>query len=194
MRHSGLFEQWRIPVATAVAFVGECSGGEFAYHPDGPSQPARQIDPASGSVVMFDADTVFHGVDRVRGDDSGVRSVNRGKKMRLLNKGDRQWALRTNISDPKAEESETHFRYGSDDIRFSASWKAYCFSDESDRQAWESHEDDLNKELIVDSLVAELCERQALASEDHGLSDTELAVVMIETFIQFPEVTLSSRR
>ena len=28
MRHSGLFEQWRIPVATAVAFVGECSGGE----------------------------------------------------------------------------------------------------------------------------------------------------------------------
>ena len=191
MRHSGLFEEWRIPVATAVAFVGGCPGGEFVYYPDGPSQPPRQFDPASGSVVMFDADTVFHGVDRVMGDDSGVRSVKRAKKMRLLNIGDRQWALRTNFSDPKSD-SGSHFTYGSDDIRFSASWKAYCFSDESDRQAWENHEDDLSKDLVVDSLVAELCERQALASEDHGLSDTELALVMIDTFIQFPEVTLNS--
>jgi hypothetical protein len=192
MRHSGLFEQWRIPVATAVAFVGECSGGEFAYYPDGPSLPARQIDPVSGSVVMFDADTIFHGVDRVMGDDSGVRSVNRGKKMRLLNRGDRRWALLTNISDPTAEESGSHFFYGSDELRFSASWKAYCFSDDGDREAWENHRDDLSKELIVETLVAELCERQALASEDHGLSDTELALLMIDTFIQFPEVTLSS--
>ena len=81
---------------------------------------------------------------------------------------------------------------GAKNFGFSASWKAYCFSDEGDREEWENHEDDLSEESIVDSLVAEMCEREALASEDHGLSDTELALVMIDTFIQFPEVTLNS--
>jgi hypothetical protein len=189
MRHSGLFEKWRIPVATAVVFVGACDGGEFAYFADGPLGPATQIDPDSGTCIIFDADTVFHGVDRVMGDDSGVRSVKRGKKMRLVNRGDRQWLLRTNISDPNSHEDEACFEYGSDQLRFSASWKAYCFADQSDRDAWENHEDDLEAGAIMDSLVAELCERGALTSEDHGLSDTDLAFLMIDTFIQFPGVT-----
>lgn len=192
MRHSGLFERWRIPVATAVAFVGECSGGEFAYYPDGPAGEAFRIDPASGSVVMLDADTIFHGVDRVMGDDSAMRSVGRGSKTRLVNNGNRSWSLRIDPGDDEPDETSSLFGYQSDELRFSASWKAYCFEDEAARLAWADHADDLPGEVIMDALLAELCERGALMSTDHGLSDTDLALVMIDTFVQFPEVTLKS--
>lgn len=192
MRHSGLFESWRISVATAVAFVGECAGGEFAYYPEGPSGGAHQIDPASGSVVVLDADTIFHGVDRVMGDDSAVRSVGRDSKTRLVNKGQRHWEYRVGPGEEDPDTPSTSFAYESGDLRFSASWKAYCFADEDERRAWTDHTDDLRKDLILDALVTELCERGALTTEDHGLSDTDLALLMIETFIQFPEVTLSS--
>jgi hypothetical protein len=192
MRHSGLFERWRIPVATAVAFVGECAGGEFAYYPDGAAGEALQIDPASGSVVMLDADTIFHGVDRVEGDDSAVRSVSRGSKTRLVNKGSRQWVLRIGPGDEHKDTESKVFPYQSRDLRFSASWKAYCFADEDQRLEWLNHIDDLRGEVIMDVLVTELCERGVLTGKDHGLSDTDLAYLMIDTFIQFPEVTLSS--
>ena len=36
MHHSGLFDAWRMPIATAVGWFNDCRGGEFAYYPDGP--------------------------------------------------------------------------------------------------------------------------------------------------------------
>src|SRR5690349_19844814 len=35
MHHSGLFEPWRMPIATGVSWFHDCSGGEFAFYPDG---------------------------------------------------------------------------------------------------------------------------------------------------------------
>jgi hypothetical protein len=66
------------------------------------------------------------------------------------------------------------------------SWKAYCFTDDAERQAWETHTDDLSLELILDRLVADLCDRGALASPDHGLSDADLGKLLIDTYVQFP--------
>src|SRR4029079_5989635 len=37
MHHSGLFEQWRMPIATGIAYFGDAKGGELAYYPDGPA-------------------------------------------------------------------------------------------------------------------------------------------------------------
>jgi hypothetical protein len=184
MRHSGLFERWRIPIATAVCFVGDCGGGEFAYYPDGPDGLCLQIEAEPGSVVVLDADTVFHGVDRVEGDDSGIRAVGRGR-MRLSSLGERRWKLETGAGS----ESPRDFAYGSDDLRFSMSWKAYCFSDETEGSLWSSHADDLDETTIVDALVAEMWERGVLTSNDHGLSDTELGIRMVDTFVRFPPVS-----
>ena len=39
MHHSGLFDEWRMPIATAVAWFHDCKGGEFAFYPDGPEAP-----------------------------------------------------------------------------------------------------------------------------------------------------------
>ena len=39
MHHSGLFEDWRMPIATGVAWFHDCDGGEFAFYPDGADGP-----------------------------------------------------------------------------------------------------------------------------------------------------------
>jgi hypothetical protein len=182
MRHSELFERWRIPIATAVAFVGDCAGGEFVYYPEGSDGPAVQIDPAPGSVVVLDADTIFHGVDRVIGDDSGIRSVG-GGRMRLLSLEHRSWKLETRTG----EMPPRGFSYRSGELRFSLSWKAYCFEDEGERSLWTSHADDLNEAAIIETLVTEMCNRGVLVNMDHGLSDTELGLRMVDAFVRFPD-------
>ena len=35
MHHSGLFEEWRMPIATGVSWFHDCAGGEFAFYPEG---------------------------------------------------------------------------------------------------------------------------------------------------------------
>jgi hypothetical protein len=184
MRHSGLFERWRIPIATAVAFVGEAQGGDFAFYPDGPAGAATTLRPAPGAAVMLDADTTFHGVDRVGGDDSGVRSAGEGR-MRLASKPHRRWQLSTG----GAGDSPIRFAYSSEDLRFSVSWKAYCFADEHDLARWKTHSDDLDVSRIRPTLVSELTARGVSAS---GLNDKALAVALIDSFVVFPEVGPSS--
>ena len=36
MHHSRLFERWRMPIATGVAWFGNPEGGEFVFYPEGP--------------------------------------------------------------------------------------------------------------------------------------------------------------
>ena len=45
MHHSGLFERWRIPIATGVSWFHGCRGGDFAFYPDGPGGPPATVPP-----------------------------------------------------------------------------------------------------------------------------------------------------
>ena len=38
MHHSGLFDEWRMPIATGVAWFHDCDGGEFCYYPGGAAE------------------------------------------------------------------------------------------------------------------------------------------------------------
>jgi hypothetical protein len=182
MRHSGLFERWRISIATAVAFVGDCAGGEFAYYPNGETGPGRETHPDSGAAIVLDADSIFHGVDRVSGDDTALRTLG-SRPMQLASRGDRTWQLRRSSSEMPGPE----FAFSSDQLRFSMSWKAYCFEDEHERSVWEAHTDDLRCSAIIGALTDEMC-RRGVVARDHGLSDAELGFLMIDTFVRFPKV------
>src|SRR5205807_2917920 len=43
MHHSGLFDEYRMPIATAVGWFNDCHGGEFAFYPQGGDGPAATI-------------------------------------------------------------------------------------------------------------------------------------------------------
>jgi hypothetical protein len=178
MHHSGLFDEWRMPIATGIAYFGSGGrGGELAYYPDGAEGAAATYTPRHNTAAMLDTDSTFHGVDRVLGDDSQLRALEPG--MRLHHEGEGRWTVRS-------PDGQVVSRWTTDEIRYSVSWKAYCFADEAERVAWAEHSDDLTLEVVLDRLVADLCDRGVLDSPDHGLADAELGKLLIDTYIRFP--------
>src|SRR5436309_199337 len=176
MHHAGLFGEWRMPIATAISYFGEGRGGELAYYPDGPDGPAATYAPRHNTAVVLDTDSVFHGVDRVLGDDAPLGGLRPG--MRLHHEGERSWTVR--------DGERIVATYATDDLRYSVSWKAYCFADDAERAAWAAHTDDLSLEQILERLVADLCERGRLAGQDHQLADAELGRLLIDEYVRFP--------
>jgi hypothetical protein len=166
MRHSGLFERWRMPIATAVTYFGQAKGGALVWY-DG-DEP-RTYEPVHNSAVVLDTDSIFHGVDRVEGDDSILRDVRSGQ--RLVHDGGGAWSLR--------KDDRIVAKVTTDDLRYSASWKAYCFADDAVRDAWSSHADDLTLDVILTRLLDDL-------GVDRPESDTELGKLLIDRYITFP--------
>jgi hypothetical protein len=176
MHHSGLFDEWRMPIATGITYFGNASGGALAYYPDGPGGDAATYTPQHNTAAVLDTDSIFHGVDRVDGDDSALASLRPG--MRLHHEGDEQWTVR--------DGEQIVAKYETDDLRYSVSWKAYCFVDDGERAAWESHSDDLTLETILGRLVDDLVTRGRLASAEARPDDATLGRLLIEEYVQFP--------
>jgi hypothetical protein len=181
MHHSGLFERWRIPVATVIGYPLACQGGAFSYYRPASSESARKVTvmPSSNSAVVLDADTIFHEVEPVSGaldlPPKLVQSAN------LIPSDDDRWCLRSGGDDP-----ELIATFDTDQLRYSISWKAYCFDDQTDEQVWVEHADDLVLDEIVPTLVGLLIERGALSRPDHGLAEREVAALLIDELIPFP--------
>jgi hypothetical protein len=171
MLHSGLFEPWRRRIATGIAYFGTAKGGALAFYPDGRDGPPRTLEPRHDTAIVLDTDTVFHGVDRVA-ETQPLPALRPG--LHLTWDGD-GWRVGP-AEAPLA-------RYRPDEVRFSVSWKAYCYRDEAERRTVDDHRDDLSLERILDALTADLRARGLAVPSD----ETELARLLIETHIRFPE-------
>ena len=180
MRHSGLFERWRLPVATAVTYLGEGPGGAFAYYPEGSAGPVATLRPRARAAVVLDADTIFHGVDRVGPDGGPVPPTGTG--LRLVHQGGGHWVVR----GPAADGAAVRARYRTGELRFSVSWKAHCFADDEARRVWAEHGDDLAASAVAGLLETELVRRGRLPGGGHALRDDELGRLCIDEFIAFP--------
>lgn len=174
MLHSGLFERWRIPIITCVSWFGDAEGGAFAFYPDGPNGPRSSIPARQNSAVLLDTDKVFHGVERVSGGLPHLPPI--GQRTRLHYIGDQDWQLR--------EFDRVLAEFSWAEIRYSISWKAYCFKNEEEESLWRSNKDALTVEQILESLEFALRERGLL--EGSRPDSTEFALLLAETFIQFP--------
>ncbi len=174
MHHSGLFERWRMPIATGVSWFGGCRGGDFAFYPDGPAGPAATIPAAHDTAVLLDTDSVFHGVDRVAESATPLPPLAIG--MRLTFEGNDTWRV--------GSGDEAVVRYRWDELRFSVSWKAYCLADEAERRMVAEHTDDLTRDQVMDALLDDLRRRGRLGDGVPG--GTELALLLIDEFVRFP--------
>jgi hypothetical protein len=175
MHHSGLFREWRMPIATGVAWFHDCEGGEFAFYPDGPARAPVALQVRFNTAVLLDTDTVFHGVDRVAEKSGPIKSFMPGMKLRAGEGG------RWQVIDGERVVDEYAWR----DLRFSISWKAYCFTDERERDAWRAHGDDLNVEVAVSRLLADLRERGKVGRS--APSDHELIELLIDEYVAYPQ-------
>ena len=177
MHHSGLFEPWSMPIATGVAWFHDCDGGEFAYYPDGADSPATAHKVCTSTALVFDADSVFHGVDRIASETEDMPPLKPG--MRLTHAGDKSWVV-------VAEDGGDVVRYRWDELRFSISWKAYCFDDTRQRDAWRAGTDELTVDVVLEKLVADLRRRERILGPTPSMS--ELALMIIDEYIVFPVV------
>jgi hypothetical protein len=174
MHHSSLFERWRLPIVTAVAYFEHCAGGEFAFYPDGPSGPAHTLPVKHNTAIALDTDSIFHGVDRVTEGETPLPALERD--MRLTFEEDETWRVGS------GEGAVARYLWG--EIRFSVSWKAYCYADERGRRIAAGHADDLTRAQAVDALVRDLRSRGRIGERE--LEPRELALAIIEEYVRFP--------
>ena len=174
MHHSGLFDDHRMPIATGVSWFHDCDGGEFAYWPTGAEGPVRQHTVRHNTAVVLDADSVFHGVDRIASARPEMAPLRPGMRLEPSEHG--RWVVH--------DGNLTAADFAWDELRFSVSWKAYCFTNRDEQRIWRDHADDLTLDVIVDRFVADLRERDEIT--DVVPSDPTLALLIIDTYIRFP--------
>ena len=174
MLHSGLFDEWRIPIVTCVSWFGAAKGGAFTFYPHGRGGNRESIPASHNSAILIDTDTVFHGVERVARKEAEMPEITQDTRLHYL--GGEQWQLRNgdveleNISWP--------------DLRYSISWKAYCFRDEAEEQLWRDGSDDLSLDFILKRLEDQLREMGVLAGPRPD--PTSYAMMLVKSFVRFP--------
>jgi hypothetical protein len=173
MHHSRLFDEWRLPIATGVAWFNDCAGGEFVFYPDGPDAAASVLPARRNTAIVLDTDSVFHGVDPVA-STTPLPPLRPGMALEYAGAG--RWRV---VADGAEVAS-----YPWDELRFSVSWKAYCFRDEAERRAWRTHGEDLDLPVILDRLLADLRARGRVGASRPD--DTTLALTLIEEYVRFP--------
>jgi hypothetical protein len=140
MGMSGLFEEERTKIATAVAwFYGGRDGG-FEYWPAGPDGPPSLHEGAiSNTAIVGDNDFMWHRVRPVGRLEDGMPSLTLDSELVRLERG--LWAIR----DGGREVA----RFPREQIRLSVSWKAVVFASEEERRRHDEHVDALTLDEVL---------------------------------------------
>jgi hypothetical protein len=146
MRAAGIFEPWRVRIATAVSWFWSGGGGEFHYWPEG-AQGRHEVEspPFDNVAIVADNEMTFHGVGPVGGDEDLPTSLTIHAELRRADDG---WV----VFD--GGEARCHYPLGS--MRTTVSWKADVFADADEMQRADDHVDDLDLASVVDRFRADL--------------------------------------
>lgn len=150
MGSSGLFEDVRVKVATAVAWFHEGDDGGFEYWPDGPDAPSVVHEGSiRNTAVVADNDVLWHRVRHTGRVEDGMPSLTLDSELVRLDAD--TWA----IVDGDREIA----RFPRHELRVSVSWKAIVFADEDDRRRHDEHTDDIDLAEVVARFAADLDRR-----------------------------------
>ncbi len=150
MHRSGLFDRWRVEIATAVSWFFEGEGGEFEYWADGSDRPPRRIEaPLSNRGIVGDNEMMFH---RIAAIGAAGAPLLEGATVDSTLRPDTD----TSGSWSVAEGDRELLRYATDELRVSISWKAEVFEDSESARVRREHADDLDLGQVVDVLTLAL--------------------------------------
>jgi len=146
---SGLFEDVRVKVATAVAWFYRGADGGFEYWPDGPDAPSRIHEGAiHNTAIVGDNDFMWHRVRPTGAVEDGMPPMTLASE--LTGAGD-DWSI---VDGDRAVAS-----FGRARLRVSLSWKAMVFASDADRRRYDQHTDDLDLAEVLRRFTADLSAR-----------------------------------
>ena len=180
MGRSGLFEPWRIGIATAVAWFYAGRGGEFTYWPDGPDAAPLTRPAATNTAVVGDNDVMFHRVESIGGpDDDMPRDLTLDS--RLEPDGASGWQV--------VDGDRVLGRYRNDQLRISVSWKAQVCAAADAARAYDEHADDLTFDRVLDGFRDDFATRGAsLEIPDDPLHDPAFVRTLTRAYHVAPTV------
>ena len=180
MGRSGLFERWRIPIATAVSWYYDGEGGGFTYWPDGPDARPVVRPALTNTAVVGDNDAMFHRVEAIGGtDDDMVRGLTLDSQ--LVFAGDGTWT----VVDAERELA----RYPFTQVRISVSWKAQVFRDAEEMRILDEHCDDLTVERVLETFLTDLAARDVEVTRPADpLHDPAFVKSLTKAYHQAPSV------
>lgn len=140
MGRSGLFEPWRVTIATAVAWFYAGQGGGFTYWPDGPDTAPLTRPAETNTAVVGDNDVMFHRVESIGGPEDDMLA---GLTLdsRLEPAGRSGWQV--------VDGERVLGTYRNDQVRISVSWKAQVFANADAARTYDEHTDDLTFDRVL---------------------------------------------
>lgn len=174
MGYSGLFQEWAIPVASAITWFYAGSGGDFEYWPQGLDHPSSTVSaPYSNSSVVADNEYMFHRVGQMGVPASylldGISSE------ALLHRSGTGWEIR--------HEEELIRSYVDSEVRISILWKAFCFKDQRVADAFHDPSCNITPQMVVDIFNSDLKEKGVDVKEPGDIeSDQEWMSIILEHY------------
>lgn len=179
MGHSGLFEEERINIATAVAWFYRGTDGGLEYWPAGPNAPSKIHEGAIfNTAILGDNDRMYHRVCPVGSRRDGLQSGMTLDSALEHVAGD-TWQI------TEAGQALATFPY--EKLRISVSWKAEVFADAEACQRVDDHRADLTLEAVLARFEADFAARGVpFCRPADPLRDEDFISLLSEAYIEAP--------
>jgi hypothetical protein len=176
---SGLFEDVRLKIATAVAWLYRGADGGFEYWPEGPDRPPVAHEGAiDNTAIVGDNDFMWHRVRPTGRPEDGMVSLGLDSELMRVAGG---WAI--------ADGGRTLASFAREEMRVSVSWKALVFESDADRRRCDEHLDDIGLEEVLRRFVRDL-EGRGVGVEPPAdpLRDPGFIGLLRRTYVRTPSV------
>ncbi|MFP3901612.1 MAG: hypothetical protein ACLFXM_12215 [Acidimicrobiia bacterium] len=178
MGASGLFEDVRVKIATAVSWFYAGGDGGFEYWPDGPDAPPVVHEGAiHNTAVVADNDVLWHRVRPTGRPEDGMVAMGLDSELVRLD-GD-TWGI--------VEDGRELARFPREKLRVSLSWKAIVFDDEADRRRHDDHSDDIDLPEVIARFETDLRHRGVdLHLPEDPRRDPTVLRTLQDVYVRYP--------
>jgi hypothetical protein len=175
---SGLFEDVRVKVATAVAWFYGGSDGGFEYWPQGSGEPSIVHEGAiENTAIVADNDFMWHRVRPTGRVEDGMVTLTRDAE--LVRRDGDHWAILDDGIERAAFPTER--------VRVSLSWKAIAFADDADRRRHDDHTDDIDLSEVLSRFAADFARRdEVLDVPSDPVSDPDFVRTLNAAYVHYP--------
>ena len=179
---SGLFEEERVKVATAVSWFYRGTDGGFEYWPDGPDGRSVVHEGAiDNTAIVADNDFMWHRVRPTGRVEDGMLTLDLETELRRRDDG------RWEIGDAAV--------FPPDQLRVSLSWKAIAFTTDDDRRRHDEHTDDIDLAEVLRRFEDDLGRRgvEVEIPAQEPTRDPDFIRLLQEQYVRYPATAAEPR-